>query len=337
MQTINIKGKEYAVIDSYDYDGKSISILEHKSKYFIDNYEGTGIFIGPFAEAIKTGANGEILVRDLRKNYYYVPGLKKEKAPGVGFLKKYHPEYHYAEPYTYNQHSFFTPVKMVDGTIRLKHCDGSLSQETYKYYHTDNGIAVYETEDGKAYASAADLTLPLEYVVRPDSSVESYQGNDVFSYQAIKTYNDYIKGDKSLKDLPHNFFIIDAFVESVLKEEKRRLFVTLTNETELARNKVKSAAKESNESAISEIEINETQLQEMLNSIADIVVSKRRIAVQEVEKLSQIDKQERKVSYKASKVLDMDNIIKKSAAKPRKKNGLGGGYNQNNPAQKGEE
>jgi hypothetical protein len=70
---------------------------------------------------------------------------------------------------------------------------------------------------------------------------------------------------------------------------------------------------------LAEVEIDETIIQQKLNEVASIVIGKRRVAVQEIEKLAKIEQQERKTTSSVDKVLDFDAIVKKANSKPRKK------------------
>ena len=69
------------------------------------------------------------------------------------------------------------------------------------YYYQDNysSMAVYEDVDGKPFVSVGKfLTLPLEYVVRPDSKVADYNGADVPSYQHAIVFSEYLLHKKHL-------------------------------------------------------------------------------------------------------------------------------------------
>ena len=70
---------------------------------------------------------------------------------------------------------------------------------------------------------------------------------------------------------------------------------------------------------MAEVDVDERMIQEKLNSIAAVVVGKRRVAVQEVERRAAIEKKERKTTMSVDKALDFDSIVKKSNTKPRKK------------------
>ena len=323
MEKFNINGIIYDLVDSYDYgDNEAIRILKIEDKYYIDNYEGVGLYMGPYADARKTGDNGEILVKDLQSDFYYVPDIEMEKPYGVGFIKSYHPEYHFAKPYTYDKFRLYAPAQMKDGSIRIKDSTGRLSEETYQYYHCDKNrpLDVFEDENGKSFAKAVDLTLPLEYVVRPDSGVDAYQGTDVPSYQAAKEYADYRNGAKSLDSLPHQVFLNDQVLEAILKNEKRLVKEFIVKQAQDARADLNSAASKEDLSAIEEVDIDMEALQQKIDGVVSVIIGKRKVAVREQEKLSEIDKKETKAENKAFKALSLDEIIKKSAKKPKKKN-----------------
>ena len=311
------------LVDSYEYgNGQAIKIVKIGENFYIENYEGMGIKKGPYAEAIKTGDNGEILVRDIGADFYYVPGIDVEKPFGVGFIKDYHPEYHFAEPYKYDKSKMYTVVKMVNGKYRLKQSHGYLSEEEYDYYYQDkySHIAVYEDTKGKPFVSVGNfLTLPLEYYVRPDSNVADYSGSDVPSYQYALAFSEYLLQTKSLEDLPHQAFLNDEFIGSVLNVEKLRVNRLVSSQVESARDEVGKAASEADLTKIGEIDIDLNSLQEKLDEISSIVIDKRRLAVSEQEKLAAIDKKESMATRKTDKALDVDSIIRKSSAKPRKK------------------
>lgn len=312
------------LVDSYEYgNGQAIKIVKVGEDFYIENYEGMGIKKGPYAEAIKTGDNGEILVRDIGADFYYVPGIDVEKPFGIGFIKEYHPEYHYAEPYKYNKSQLSAVVKMVNGKYRLKQSHGYLSSEEYNYYYQDenNAFSVYENKDGKPFVSVGHfLTLPLEYIVRPDSNVIDYNGADVPSYQYAIAFSRYLNGTASLNDLPYQAFLNDEFVGSVLNVEKLRVNRLVSSQVESAKDEVGKAASEADLTKIGEIDIDLNSLQEKLDEISSIVIDKRRLAVSEQEKLAAIDKKESMATRKTDKALDLDSIIRKSSAKPRKKN-----------------
>jgi len=317
------RGKQYTVVDKYDvgnsaliHDGTDIAILERNGKYYVQNYEGMDLFIGPFDDARKTGDNGEILVKDVGKNFYYVPGLKKEKPYGIGFIKEYHPEYHYAEPYTYGK-DLKAAARMEDGSIRIKHSTGHLEDERLRYYHNDGIVEIREDMNGRPRARAYDLELPLEYLVRPDDP--QYPASEVPTYAIVEAYGKYIKGDLTLEQLPYNAFLNDKFLMKVLETEKARVKKQILEEADAARAILGDFAKVEDLDQMAEVDIDEASMQARLNGIAAVVVGKRRVAVQEVERLAAIDKKERKTSSKVDAALDFDSIVKKSNAKPRKK------------------
>ena len=73
VESREYKGKQYTVVDKYDFSkpingNTDIAILERNGKYFIQNYEGMDLFMGPYEHAVKTGDNGEILVKDIGKS-----------------------------------------------------------------------------------------------------------------------------------------------------------------------------------------------------------------------------------------------------------------------------
>ena len=323
MEKFNINGIIYDLVDSYDYgNNESIRILKKGDVYYIDNYEGIGLYMGPYADARKTGDNGEILVKDLDGDFYYVPDIEMEKPYGVGFIKYYHPEYHFAKPYTYDKFRLYAPVQMKDGSIRIKQSTGRLSDEKYKYYFCDSTrpLDVFEDENGKPFASAIDLTLPLEYLVRPDSGVDAYQGKDVPSYQIAKEYADYKTGVRTLDSLSHYVFLNDQALEAILKNEKRLIKEFIVQQAQGARDSVNSAANKEDLKAIDEVDIDMDTLQQMLNLTVSIIIEKRKVAVREQEKLSEIDKKEIKAENKADKALSFEEIIKQSTKKTKKKN-----------------
>ena len=214
------KGKQYTVVDKYDighsryiHDHTDIAILERNGKYFIQNYEGMDLFMGPYEHAVKTGDNGEILVKDIGKDYYYVPGIKKEKPFGIGFLKEYHPEYHYKEPYTYSA-TYSTAARMMDGSLRIKHSDVRLESESYIYYHDTGVVQIYEDMEGHAFGRAYDLFLPLEYLVRPDDP--RYPGTDVPTYAILKAYGLYKKNELGL-----DLYFFDAYALMLENNDKK--------------------------------------------------------------------------------------------------------------------
>lgn len=321
VESREYKGKQYIVVDKYDFSkpingNTDIAILERNGKYFIQNYEGMDLFMGPYEHAVKTGDNGEILVKDIGKSYYYVPGIKKEKPYGIGFIKEYHPEDHFAEPYTYGRKSK-AAAKMEDGSIRIKHSTGHLEPEKLKYYHDTGVVEIFEGMDGKAVASAYDLTLPLEFIVRPDDP--SYPASEVPSFAIVEAYGKYRKGEISLEELPHSAFLNDTFLMRVLEVEKKKLKESIYKTSDTARTKLGYAARIEDLDQMAEIDIDEQTLQNSLNEIAAIVIGKRQVAVQEVEKLAAIEKKERKSAQSVDQTLDFNKIIKKSTVKPRKK------------------
>lgn len=321
VESREYKGKKYTVVDKYDFSNPingntDIAILERNGKYFIQNYEGMDLFMGPYEHAVKTGDNGEILVKDIGKSYYYVPGIKKEKPHGIGFIKEYHPEDHFAEPYTYGK-KLKAAAKMEDGSIRIKHSTGHLEPEKLKYYYDTGVVEIFEGMDGKAVASAYDLTLPLEFIVRPDDP--SYPAGEVPSFAIVEAYGKYRKGEISLEELPHSAFLNDTFLMRVLEVEKKKLKESIYKTSDTARTKLGYAASLEDLDQMAEIDIDEQTLQNRLNEIAAIVIGKRQVAVQEVEKLAAIEKKERKSAQSVDQALDFNKIIKKSAVKPRKK------------------
>ena len=321
METRVYKGKQYTVVDKYDasvmvHDNTDIAILERNGKYYVQNYEGMDLFIGPFDDARKTGDNGEILVKDVGKDFYYVPGLKKEKPYGVGFIKDYHPEYHYAEPYTYGP-KLKAAAKMADGTIRIKHSTGRLEEERLRYYHDDGVVEIYEDTYGHAKGIAYDLELPLEFIVRPDDP--RYPASEVPTYAILKAYGLYRQGKLDLEQLPYNAFLNDKFLMKVLEHEKENVKKEILLEAENARSILGEFAGLGALDQMAEVEIDESLIQGRLNKIAAIVIGKRQIAVQEVERLAAIEKKERKTTSSVDRVLDFDPIVKKSNARPRKK------------------
>jgi hypothetical protein len=316
------KGKQYTVVDKYEcasrfiHDGTDIAILERNGKYFIQNYEGMDLFIGPFDDARKTGDNGEILVKDVGKDFYYVPGIKKEKPMGIGFLKEYHPEYHYAEPYVYDKR-LKAAAKTTDGTIRIKHSTGYLEDERLRYYY-DNGIVeIREDLDGRARASSYDLELPLEFIARPDDP--NYPVSEVPSFAVVEAYGKYRAGQMTLEELPYSAFLNDKFLMKVLEVEKTNVKNQIIRDADKARSILGDFASVEDLDQMAEVDIDEKLIQEKLNSIAAVVVGKRRVAVQEVERLAAIEKKERNTTRKVESALDFDSIVKKSNVKPRKK------------------
>lgn len=319
----NIKGKQYVVVDKYDvgatsriHDGTDIAILERNGKYYIQNYEGLDLFIGPFDDARKTGDNGEILVKDVGKDFYYVPGIKGQKPFGIGFIKEYHPEYHYAEPYKYDS-KLKAAAKMEDGTIRIKHSTGHLEEEPLRYYHDDGFVEIREDLSGHVTGIAYDLKLPLEFLVRPDDS--NYPAIDVPTYAILKAYALYRKGDLTIENIPYNAFLNDEFLKKVLAVEKERIKKHVFEKADETRTILGEFAKSEDLDQLAEVEIDETIIQQKLNEVASIVIGKRRVAVQEIEKLAKIEEQERKTTSSVDKVLDFDAIVKKANSKPRKK------------------
>ncbi len=309
------------VVDSYEYgDGQAIKIVKVGEDFYIENYEGMGIKKGPYAEAIKTGDNGEILVRDIGADFYYVPGIDVEKPYGVGFIKEYHPEYHFAEPYDYEDKGFAV-VKMVDGKYRLKNSNGWIQPEKYNYFYFDkeNDLGVYEDTDGHYFVSAKNqLVLPLEYVVRPDSGESCYNGSDVPSYQYAILFCKYVDGKITLEELPHQAFLNDEYIKAVLDNENRKIKFNIEKEVNSARREVEKAASEADLTKMGEVDVDMKSLQERLDGIAAIVIEKRRLAVREQEKLAEIDKKESMATRKTDKALDVDSIIRKSSAKSTK-------------------
>lgn len=353
-----INKRTYNVVDQYVYGTKAISILERNGQFFIDNYEGMGLFVGPFAEAVKTGDNGEVLVRDFKKDYYYVPAIKGEKPHGISFLKEYHPEYHFAKPYRYYNGSSAAIALMEDGSYRMKYSTGRISEQKYKtykqfdclidfdymrylkpeikdlediHYHID----YYQTEEGKHFIRALDLELPLYAQV--SENFETYYDEDELALSAVSHYLNYSLGLTKLEDLPHQMFNNDTVLQAILSHEKAKIKEMIAKQSSGARTTVESAAKKEDLSAIDEVDIDMGDLQSKLDKIAAIVIEKRKVAIREQQKLAQIDKQEYKAENKANAALDFETIVKKAAAKPRKKNEPGSGGNQNNPTQKGEE
>ena len=323
METRVYKGKQYNVVDKYDvgasthvHDGTDIAILERNGKYFVQNYEGMDLFIGPFDDARKTGDNGEVLVKDIGKDFYYVPGLKKEKPFGIGFIKEYHPEHHYAEPYTYGP-KLKAAAKMEDGTIRIKHSTGRLDEERLRYYHDSGVVEVFEDLQGRTRGLAYDLELPLEFIVRPDDA--RYPTSGAPTYAVLEAYGRYRMGQISLEDLPYNAFLNDKFLMKVLENEKANVKKQILHEADAARTILGDFARVEDLDQMAEVDVDEALIQARLNGIAAVVIGKRRVAVQEVEKLAAIEKKERKSSMKVDSTLDFDSIIKKSNAKPRKK------------------
>ena len=210
---------------------------------------------------------------------------------------------------------------MKDGSIRIKDSTGRLSEEKYNYYYCDptRPLDVFEEENGKSFVRAVDLTLPLEYVVRPDSGVDAYQGLDVPSYQIAKEYADYRNGERTLIGLSHQVFLNDQALEAILKNEKRAVKEFIVQQAQGARDNVNSAANREDLKAIKEVDIDMDTLQQMINQVVSVIVEKRKIAVSEQEKLSEIDKQEIKAENKAEKALSFEEIIKLSTKKTKKK------------------
>lgn len=321
IETRVYKGKTYTVVDKYDFGGAihdktDIAILERNGKYYVQNYEGMDLFIGPFDDARKTGDNGEILVKDVGKDFYYVPGIKKEKPFDVGFIKEYHPEYHYAEPYVYGL-DLKAPAKMTDGSIRIKHSTGRLEDERLRYYYDDGLVEIREDMNGRPRASSYDLELPLEFLVRPDDP--RYPASEVPTFAIVESYGRYINGDLSLEQLPYNCFLNDKFLMKILETEKERVKKEIFAEANSARTILGEFAGLENLDQMAEVDVDEKKMQDRLNSIAAVVVGKRRVAVQEVEKLAAIEKKERKAAMSVEKALDFDKIVKQSNVKPRKK------------------
>lgn len=322
MKMFNLNGIQYELVDSYDYGkDKSIRILKLNNQYFIDNYEGVDLYMGPYEDARKTGDNGEILVKDFNSDFYYVPDIEFEKPYGVGFVKSYHPEYHFAEPYTYDKFRLYAPAKMADGKIRIKKSSGELSDEAFRYYFCDKTrpLDVFEDENGKPFVNAYDLKLPLEYIVRPDSDVKAYDGSDVPTYQSAMEYVDYRTGARSLESLSHHVFLNDALLDAILKNEKRVIKEYIEQQAKGARRNVNSAAGREDLKAINEVDIDMDALQQRLDKVVSVIIGKRKIAVREQERLSEIDKKEIRAENEAFKALSFDDIVKKSAAKPKKK------------------
>ena len=322
MEKFNINGIIYELVDSYDSgDNEAIRILKKDDGYYIDNYEGVGLYMGPYADARKTGDNGEILVKDFQSDFYYVPDIEMEKPYGVGFLKAYHPEYHFAKPYSYDKFRLYAPAQMKDGAIRIKESTGRLSDETYRYYYCDptRPLDVFEDENGKSFVKAYDLTMPLEYVVRPDSGVAAYQGLDVPSYQIAKEYTDYRTGARSLDSLAHQVFLNDQVLDAILKSEKRFVKEFIVQQAQDARSSINSAANREDLKAIEEVDIDLEALQQMINQVVSVIIEKRKVAVREQEKLSEIDKKEIEAENKAFKALSFEEVIKQSTKKPKKK------------------
>lgn len=321
VETRVYKGKQYTVVDKYDFggvihDNTDIAILERNGKYYVQNYEGMDLFIGPFDDARKTGDNGEILVKDVGKNFYYVPGIKKEKPSGIGFIKEYHPEHHYAEPYVYGP-KLKAAAKMEDGSIRIKHSTGRLEEEKLRYYHDDGVVEIYEDMSGHAKGYSYDLVLPLEFMVRPDDP--RYPASDVPSYAILRAYGLYRKGEIDLEQLPYNAFLNDTFLSKVLEVEKSKIKKKILREADEARVVLGDFARVEDLDQMAVVDVDEKYFQEKLNAIASVIIDKRRVAVQEVERLASIEKKERKATRSVDKTLDFDMIVKKSNAKPRKK------------------
>lgn len=337
---IVINKRTYNIVDQYVYGNRAISILERNGQYFIDNYEGMGLFVGPFADAVKTGDNGEVLVKDFKKDYYYVPAIKGEKPDGISFLKEYHPEYHFAQPYYYYNGSGIAIAVMEDGSYRMKYSSGRISEQKYKaykqfdcsidfdylryvkpeikdlkdiHYHID----YYQTEDGKHYIRALDLELPLYAQV--SEKFETYYEEDELALLTVSHYLNYSLGLTKLEDLPHQMFNNDTVLQAILRQEKTKIKETIATQSSGARKSVQAAAKNEDLAAIDEVEIDLDELQAKLDKIAAIVIEKRKVAAHEQKKLAEIDKQEYKAENKANATLDFESIIKKAAAKPRKK------------------
>lgn len=321
METRVYKGKQYRVVDKYDasamvHDNTDIAILERNGKYYVQNYEGMDLFIGPFDDARKTGDNGEILVKDVGKSFYYVPGLKKEKPYGIGYVKEYHPEYHYAEPYTYDS-KLKAAAKMEDGSIRIKHSTGYLEEEKLRYYYDTGVVEIREDMNGRARGRAYDFELPLEFMVRPDDP--NYPAKDVPSFAIVDAYGRYRKGILELEQIPYSAFLNDEFLKKVLNVEKEKAKNEIIREANQARMVLGHYADFENLDKMTEVDVDETAIQEKLNKVASVLIGKRRVAVQEVEKLAAIEKKERKSTMKVETALNFDSIVKKSNAKPRKK------------------
>lgn len=317
------KGKQYNVVDKYDigysayiHDSTDIAILERNGKYYIQNYEGMNLFMGPYDDAVKTGDNGEILVKDVGKSYYYVPGIKREKPHGIGFLKEYHPEYHYLEPYKYDK-KLKAAALMVDGSYRIKHSTGRLEDELLRYYYDDGLVEIREDMGGHAKGTAYNLELPLEFMVRPDDP--RYPASEVPSYLILKAYALYRKGDITLEQLPHNAFLIDSFLKKVLEVEKEKVKIEILSKSQDAKSIIGSYASLEDLDKMTEVDIDDKLIQDRLNQIAAVVIGKRKTAVVEVERLAAIEKKERKTYQSADKTLDFDSIVKKASTKPRKK------------------
>lgn len=322
-ETRVIKRRQYTVVDKYDvgmsplvHDKTDIAILERNGKYYIQNYEGMDLFLGPFDHAVKTGDNGEILVRDIGRKSYYVPGIKREKPSGIGFLKEYHPEYHFAEPYVYGKR-LKAAAKMTDGTIHMKHSTGYLDPEPLKYYYDTGLVEIFEDIKGYPRGRAHNLELPLDYPVRPDDPAYPPEGSQVFAI--LEAYAKYKEKAITLDDLPHFAFLNESFLRCVLYEEQDRVKKEIVEAADLARDELEFVAKAEDLEKIAEVDIDETVFQERLNTIAKTLVDKRTVAVQESEKKEALEKKEHKTASSVTKILDFDSIVKKSNAKPRKK------------------
>ena len=310
-------------VDSYKYGDKSINIVKIGPHYYIENYEGMGIKMGPYADAIKTGHNGEIIVQDLGETFYYVPDPEREKPYGVGFIKAYHPEYHFAEPYTYPEGYGYAPVQMEDGKTRIKYSTGEISRKEYSFYYIDpeKHIEFYETANGEQFISAYDLKLPIRDRVVPNSMSPFYSVSSREEYDIVDSYSTYVRKQVALKDLPHKPFLSDDFIAVILEREKKAVISDIGEQSDAARENVRLAAIGSDLTAIDEIEIDMSELQERLDSIASVVIEKRRLAVREQEKIDQLYDQEIKAESKVMRGLDPSLIIKKADTKPRKKKG----------------
>ena len=247
MEKYTLNTIEYDLVGAYKNGENAIRILRDSRDglYYIDNYEGIkGLYMGPYADAVKTGDNGEVLVKDAGKDYYYVPDPEVTKPYDVGFRKTYYskddPKNQFAEPYTYEKPRLYTPVKMVDGNTRLKWSDGRLSEEAYDYYDCDPNTPFldYYGKEGKSFVSSYDITLPLA----SDGEKNAFTNEDFLIIKIAKEYAAYIKGERELNSFSHHAVMNDTVLEKILENEKRKLKAKIAEAAQAAEKEVGNIA-----------------------------------------------------------------------------------------------
>ena len=262
------------------------------------------MFMGPYEEALLTGDNGEVLVKDIGKDYYYVPELTVKKDHDL-LAKIFNPNEHYAEPYKYDKNGFAI-VKKTDGTVCLKWSNGYLS-EPYKEYKIDGDYHEYRTIKNELFVKIHDLILQVGI----DYPIEK-------CYEIARVYDAYFKEELALELIPHQCFLNDDFVKAVIKREKEMAKIAISQRVCETEKKLIDVAS-TDPSNIRTVKISKDDLQKMLDQRSAIIIEKRKIAIKEKEQEEAIAKEEKRLLHKVDDIFDFDNIVDKTTKKPRKK------------------